>query len=193
VDPTDFAMAAGETRTINLRLRLAPEMFAAERDYVATLLIRQEEQTIRVILIARAMATQHEQESDAVLSLVGRVGGTVSASLPLRNTGETRASIRCKVSEVRRADGIGPAFAPKVSIDRPRLALAPGEETSLSLSLHLDKTAYDVGPIYVGVVRVTGLGGSTRAVPLRIIATKAAPARRRMKQSPSRKGRKRKR
>jgi hypothetical protein len=191
VDPTDFRLAAGETRAVSLRLLLVPEMFAPERNYTATLLISQNEQSILVLLTARATATQPAKEKDAVFNLVGPLGGIASASLALTNTGETRANVRCKVSEVRRADGVGPAFAPKVTINRPVFALAPGEGTSLSLSLHLDKSAYDVGPMYVGVVRVTGLGASALVVPLHI-ATKAELARRRTKKSPPRKRRKRK-
>jgi hypothetical protein len=192
VDPTDFRLAAGETRTVSLRLHLDPEMFAPERNYMATLLISQDEQSILVLLTARATATQPGKEKSAVIDLAGPLGGTASASLALRNTGVKRANVRCKVSEVRRADGVGPAFAPKVTIDRPVFALAPGEAASLSLSLHLEKSGFDAGPMYVGAVRVTGLGASALVVPLHIVATKAEPAKRRTKKVPPRKGRKRK-
>lgn len=107
------------------------------------------------------------------LELMAPVGGTTSASLSLTNTRTDPSVIRCEVTDVRRSDGVGPAFAPQVTIAPEHIELGPGEEASLTMSLLLD-ARYDPGPLYVGELRVTGHGAERLEVPLRIRAT--APA-----------------
>jgi hypothetical protein len=104
------------------------------------------------------------------LELVAPIGGTTSASLLLTNTRPDPSVIRCEVTDVRRSDGIGPAFSPQVTIAPDRIELGPGEETNLTMSLLLD-ARYDPGPLYVGELRVTGHGAERLEVPLRIRAT----------------------
>lgn len=192
VTPSHFRLAAGQTRKVSVHLNLVPEMFVPGRNYRAPLFICQNEQTIRVLLIAHATAISLEEQPVTTLKLTGPLGGTAVASLLLKNTGATRARVQCEVCAVRRADGIGPAFAPNISIDRPVFRLAPGGETSVLLSLALDKTKYVVGPLYAGVVHVKGLGASPLSIPFHITATKGKPARRGTGQNSRRRGRKRK-
>ncbi len=123
-----------------------------------------------------ANANRGDKEAPFVLNLSAALNETASASLSLANTNPERAIIRCSVSDVRRADGVGPAFAPKVTITPDSLELASGEEGILRLSLLLDESDYDVDALYVGAVHVTGHGEPRIEVPLRIIATQSAAA-----------------
>lgn len=176
VDPTDFRLRPGEARSINLRLAMTPEVFALGRNYEGTLLIHQEGQSVVVTLTARATAGPPDEEAPpSVLRLGAPIGGIASASLTLANTREEQALIRCNVTEIRRADGVGPAFAPKIMSRQEVFDLAPGEEASMQLSLRLDEADYDAEALYVGALLITGLGKSRLEVPLRIIASQAAP------------------
>jgi hypothetical protein len=129
--------------------------------------------------LAGVLASADRQTNDAafVLHLVAPLGGTASASLALTNTRETRAVIRCSVTDVRRADGVGPTFAPKITITPEALELKPGAEGSVRLSLELDPADYDADALYVGAVFVTGHGEPRLEVPLRITATQPATAK----------------
>jgi hypothetical protein len=108
------------------------------------------------------------------LTLAAPLGGVASASLSVANTTEDRAHVRCRVTDVRRADGVGPAFAPKTTITPEHVELGPGEEVSLRLSVHLDKADYDTNVLYVGELHVTGHGEPRLEVPLRITASEPA-------------------
>jgi hypothetical protein len=113
-------------------------------------------------------------DTDAfALRLVAPLGSAAAASLSLTNTREERAQIRTRVTEVRRADGIGPAFAAKAAIVPEQVELAPGEEVNLRVSVLLDTADYDSGILYVGELQVTGHGEPRLDVPLRIMATAA--------------------
>jgi hypothetical protein len=108
------------------------------------------------------------------LDLVAPLGATTSASLSLTNTRTEPSVIRCEVTDVRRSDGIGAAFAPQVTIAPDHIQLGPGEETSLTMSLLLADGQFEPGPLYVGELHVTGHGTERLEVPLRIRATAAA-------------------
>jgi hypothetical protein len=108
------------------------------------------------------------------LNLTAPLGGVASASLSVANTTEERAHVRCRATDVRRADGVGPAFTPKTTITPEHVELGPGEEVSLRLSVHLDKADYDTNVLYVGELHVTGHREPRLEVPLRITATEPA-------------------
>ncbi len=129
--------------------------------------------------LAGVLATAHapDQETPAALNLAGPIGGTTSASLSLTNTKSQPASIHCSVTDVRRADGVGPAFAPKVIVAPEVLELRPGEEASVVLSLHLAEGDYEPDRLYVGAVHIARRGEPRVEMPLRITATPAAPAK----------------
>ena len=112
----------------------------------------------------------------AVLNLIAPVGGIASASLSLTNTQDQPAIIRGSVTDIRRADGVGPAFAPKIIIAPDALELRPGAEASMILSLQLDAGDYAPEVLYVGAVHITRQGEPRVEVPLRVRATPAAPA-----------------
>src|SRR3954454_1366543 len=58
-----------------------------------------------------------------VLDLAASLGQISSAELHLENERDERVSIRCAASDVRRADGIGPAFRPDISVSPLELLL----------------------------------------------------------------------
>jgi hypothetical protein len=127
-----------------------------------------------------ASAKPQDHEMPVALNLIGPIGGTTSASLSLTNTQDQPAIIRCSVTDIRRADGVGPAFAPKIIVAPEAISLRPGEEASLVLSLRLEKGDYDPDVLYVGSVHITRRGEPRLEVPLRITATPAAaPTRKR--------------
>jgi hypothetical protein len=110
------------------------------------------------------------------LRLEGPLGTTVVARLAVANTEAETASVRCVVTDVRRADGIGPAFEPDVTIDPERFVLAPGEESTVILSLVLDEAAYAPNVRYLGVLHVLTPEETLLELPLRVRARAAIAA-----------------
>jgi hypothetical protein len=106
------------------------------------------------------------------LTLSAPLGETATASLSIANTRDQLARIRCQVADVRRADGVGPAFVPDVTFAPEGPELAPGEEVSLVLTVRLDERRYDPDALYVGTLQITGHGEPRLEVPLQITATK---------------------
>jgi hypothetical protein len=127
-----------------------------------------EEEFLRTVL-ANAAA-----DRDApVVELTAPLGASASAVVSLENTRTDPAVIRCLVTDVRRADGIGPSFVPEIVVDPDGLMLDPEQEGSVRLSLTLDAAIYTAGADYVGAVQVLRHGEPRLDLPLRIRA--AAP------------------
>ena len=127
-----------------------------------------EEEYLNGILSA---AGRPGQGSSFALSLSATLGETASASLSLANTRAEPAVIRYTVTDVRRADGVGPAFPPRVSFAPEALELQPGQEASLVVSIYLDESAYEPQALYVGALQIVRHGEPRLEVPLRIMAT----------------------
>jgi hypothetical protein len=73
VEPVEFPLNPGETRSVTLRLHLRPELFAPNQSYTGTLIINQERQSILVLLNARATSAEPEKaEASAVTAAAGR-------------------------------------------------------------------------------------------------------------------------
>jgi len=108
-----------------------------------------------------------------VVELTAPLGASASAVVSLENTRTDPAVIRCLVTDVRRADGIGPSFVPKIVVDPDGLMLDPEQEGSVRLSLTLDAAIYTAGADYVGAVQVLRHGEPRLDLPLHIRA--AAP------------------
>jgi hypothetical protein len=103
-----------------------------------------------------------------VIRLTGSAGTPASAIVTLENTRAERALIRCMVTDVRRADGIGPAFAPAVAFDPDGLLLDPEQEGSVRLSLTLDAAVYEPGVDYIGAIHIIRHGEPAFDLPLNI-------------------------
>ncbi len=103
-----------------------------------------------------------------VVELAGPVNTMVSTVVTVDNTLAEPTVIRCGVSEVRRADGVGPAFAPALVVAPEDVVLERDAEGSVELSLWLDDAIYDPGTAYIGALRLARDGAPRRDVPLRI-------------------------
>ncbi|HYA17424.1 MAG TPA: hypothetical protein VEF06_08155 [Bryobacteraceae bacterium] len=116
---------------------------------------------------------KEEKEPPVVLHMKAPLGEVASASLSVSNTTDAPATIRCSASDVRRSDGVGPAFAPQISIASDNIELGPGEEGTLRLSLPLEAGTYDAGADYAGTLFISGQGDVPVEVQLRITASEA--------------------
>jgi hypothetical protein len=103
-----------------------------------------------------------------VVELAGPMNATGSAELSVENTGGGRDVIRCTVGDVRRADGIGPAFLPDIVLTPDELVLDQGRAASLRLSVRLDETIYDAGVPYIGALHFLRDSAPRLQMPLRI-------------------------
>jgi hypothetical protein len=115
-----------------------------------------------------------EPDVPVVLRLSAPLGETVSASLSVANATDAPTTIRCNTTEVRRSDGVGPAFSPGLTIASNGVELKPGEEGRLRLSLRLDEAKYDVDAPYTGTLYILGQSDVPAEVQLRITATRSA-------------------
>lgn len=122
-----------------------------------------------------ATANRQDESQLLVLTLTGELGGTTTASLEVENSTDKQTTILCSVTDVRRLDGVGPAFVPKITITPETLDLGPGEDGTLRISIQLDETDYDPGALYSGTLFITGQAELPVEVLLRITATPAMP------------------
>ena len=109
-----------------------------------------------------------------VLEITGRLGSIASVRLAVANTLAERPSVRCVLTDLRRADGVGPAFDPEVTIRPERFDLAPEQEQVVSVELRLSEASFDPGPVHVGTLHVLAPDETLLAVPVRVRARPAA-------------------
>jgi hypothetical protein len=165
------AMAEYLERRLPEHLRQAGQLYFDLLNDLNDVRAGYEEEYLRGVLAAAQGAAR---DNAFVMTLVAPLGGTASASLVVENTRQERAQIRCRVTDVRRADGVGPAFAPSITIAPENIEIGPGEEMSIRLAIRLDKADYEPNVLYVGELHVTGHGEPRLEVPLKITATEAA-------------------
>jgi acyl-CoA-binding protein len=121
-----------------------------------------------------ALAGGRESEPVNFVTLNGPLGGVAFASFTVTNTTGHRTPIRYIATEIRRMDGVGAAFAPKVAITPEVLELGPGEEATISFSLQLEADRYDAEAPYIGFLYITGDGDLRVEMQLRVVATHAS-------------------
>jgi len=167
--PSEIQQATSDylANQLPLYLQQAGQLYLDLLDGMNEIRARYEEDYFLSIL---ATTREPETEPPAVLNLTGPQGGTVSASLTVANTTPQRTTIRYTVTDVRRADGQGPAFAPKIAFVPEKLDLESGQEGTLQLTLQLDSGAYDADTLHVGSLHLTGEGNLHVEVKLRITA-----------------------
>jgi hypothetical protein len=121
------------------------------------------------------------RQENAALQLIARPGETASTWLTLENVRDRRARLRCAVGDVRRPDGVGPAFVPAVAVEPGALELDPGQEATVQLSLVIDGGLYEPDVPYVGSVHVVDDGATPTVVPVLVplCITSRPPADRR--------------
>jgi hypothetical protein len=111
-----------------------------------------------------------------VVELAGPVNTMVSTVVTVDNSRDEPAVIRCEASEVRRADGVGPAFEPALVVAPEDVVLERDAEGSVELSLWLDDAIYDPGVAYIGALRLVRDGAPRLDVALRITPRSAPNA-----------------
>ena len=138
--------------------------------------------------LAAVLATAQKpgQEAPPALNLVAPLGGTTSTSLVLSNTRATPATIRCTFTDLRRADGVGPAFIPKLVVVPDGLRVPSGGQGTLVLSLRLDENDFTPNVLYVGTVHIDREGEPRLELPLRVTASPVDPPSPRPKRRPAR-------
>jgi hypothetical protein len=110
------------------------------------------------------------------VELTAAVGEQSTVVLAIANTSDDAADFSCTLSDFRRADGAGPAFAPDSLIDIDRPILEPGAEANVRLSIRLAPERFVPGLAYVGAVRVARRGDLPFDVPLQVVATSRSSA-----------------
>ena len=123
-----------------------------------------------------AAAKSTDTHPPVVLNLTAPVGSTASASLSVANTTGQRTKLSYLLTDIRRADGQGPAFTPAFSVTPESLELAPGEEQWVDFSLVLPAHQYDPEALYTGTLLIHGNPNLRVEVQLRIIAISLTPS-----------------
>ena len=103
-----------------------------------------------------------------VVEIAGPLNTTVATVVTFDTAAIDHAVLRCNVSDVRRADGVGPAFTPQLVLTPDEIVLERAHDAEMSLSLWLDDAIYDRGSPYVGALHVTRDGAPGLEIPLRI-------------------------
>jgi hypothetical protein len=116
-----------------------------------------------------------EGEPPVVLHLTGLLGTSASASLSIANTTGEQTAVNYSLTDVRRLDGQGPAFVPRITITPEHIELEAGEEGSIHLSLLLEPNEFDPGVLYTGTLYISGNANLRVEVQLRITAIAAKP------------------
>lgn len=130
--------------------------------------------TLNPALLAALRMAQPVGFDRSVIELEGAVATHASTTLEIENTLERAASLQCTVREVRRADGVGPAFTPACALSPERQLVPARAMGDVALTMWLDDAQFDPHAMYVGALCVQSDGGTTLDIPLRITT---APAR----------------
>ena len=120
--------------------------------------------------LARLLASAGETSSGQV-ELTAPLGDRAAAELLLENTRGGPVVVRVVVTDVRRADGIGPAFDPAITIDPDGLMLEPGSTAPVRVSLVMDPQRFAADVRYVGTVQLLRHGDGRLDLPLQLLAS----------------------
>lgn len=129
--------------------------------------------TLNPALLAVLRSTQPIGYAGNVIELAGPIATDATSQLEIENTLERPASLCCSCREVRRADGIGPAFTPAFTLTPAQQLLDARAESTIAISLWLDGAQFDAQTMYVGALSVESDGGTTLRIPIRITTAPA--------------------
>ncbi|MGH9143333.1 MAG: hypothetical protein ACRD2I_19535 [Vicinamibacterales bacterium] len=160
-------LAHDYSRRSTEQLRRMSQLYFDLLRSLSELTARAEDEYFSRLLGAGARAAAPE----ASFQLGGALGEHASALLTIENTRTEAATIRCVMTELRRADGIGPAFMPSAIIDPARLVLEAGQESTVRVSLQLDPSHFEPGVRHVGAVQVLRGGDDRLEIPLQVTAS----------------------
>ncbi len=156
------------SRQLPEQMQQVGHLYFAMIDRLNEIRARYEEEYFLGIL---ALAQRREQDIVVTLSLSGPLGGLAFASFSVTNSTSAKTPIHYVVTEIRRSDGVGAAFAPAIAIAPEVLELEPGEEQTISVSLQLVPERYEPDKSYTGFLYVTGNADLRVEIRLRIVAT----------------------
>jgi hypothetical protein len=131
-------------------------------------------QALTPALLAALRAAQPIGYDREVIELAGAVSSHTSTELSIENTLERPASLHCHCETVRRADGVGPSFAPQITVSPGRQVLDARNEGAVAISIWLDDTQFAAHTTYVGALSVESDGGTHIRIPLRITTAPAS-------------------
>jgi hypothetical protein len=106
-----------------------------------------------------------------VVELSGPMNSELTTTITLDSTLTAPTMVRCGVSDVRRADGIGPAFMPALVFAPEEIIVEGANDAQLSVSLWLDSTVYHTQSSYVGSLHISREDAPRLDIPLRITPT----------------------
>lgn len=106
-----------------------------------------------------------------VVELSGPMNAHLTTTVTLDNTLTDRAVLHCGVSDVRRADGVGPAFIPALVFAPEEIIVEGADDAQLSISLWLDAAVYHTQSPYVGSLHISRDDAPRLDIPLRITPT----------------------
>jgi hypothetical protein len=106
----------------------------------------------------------------ARVELCAESGRTASTQLCIENTRTEPVTIAVRAVEVRRADGVGPAFSPKVNMQPAYLVVSANARASVQLDLEVTREHYEPGARYVGCLMVMQGAEPVIELPLTIEA-----------------------
>jgi hypothetical protein len=111
-----------------------------------------------------------------VVELSGPMNTTLTTTITLDNARPERTQLRCAVSDVRRADGIGPAFIPDLVFMPEAIIVEGTQDAQLHLSLWLDGGVFAPQSSYVGSLHIMRDDAPRLDIPLRITPLPPAPS-----------------
>jgi hypothetical protein len=124
--------------------------------------------------VVELAATTPRQQATGGLDLAGAPEEVVSGQVAVRNDGATDVPVRVVVTDVRRADGIGPAFPAEVGLTPERCTVPAGGEELVTVRVRLT-APLEPGPEHVGTLHVLGPRRTLLQVPLTLRVRVPAP------------------
>lgn len=109
-----------------------------------------------------------------VVEMSGPINTHITTTITLDNTLTERTAIHCTAGDVRRADGIGPAFTPDLVFAPEAVIVEGAKHAQVQLSLWLDRAVYAPHSSYVGSLHIMRDDAPRLDIPLRISPTSPA-------------------
>lgn len=113
------------------------------------------------------LANADRNGTSTKIRVEGIAGGTAETTIAVQNDGEAAAAVRCQLTDVRRPDGIGPAFEPRVAFAPETLAIPPGRVSRVHVAIVLDER-FDAGALYAGALDIASSDGPEQRLPIEI-------------------------
>ncbi len=145
-------------RVVELFVTLLDRLDEANADY-----------TTRFLESVLGLARPREPVGDT-LDLVAPLGTTARGRFAVAHEGSEPSSVRSVLGDVRRSDGVGPAFEVDATVAPDGFVLAAGTEEVLTVTVALSADRFEVGPEYEGTLSVLSPTTTLVELPLRMRA-----------------------